>query len=360
MAAKKKTVNNKGKLLLPVYQNIYLCKKHNRPVRTKESYGGYLPLEISPSRSHRQRFEKKLKVLSLNTVNAGIPLVQQHSQKEAVYCPYYLCPNVIAVLKGCFKTVLFYNISSELVPDGDIFNDPSAAVYLVNYFGVIGKKVRHIVQAHHDCTFIVDNAHAFFEKPIARDNVYTLYSCRKFFGVPDGAYLVSTGKVQCDYSDSQGWPHSEYLLKSLECGTNAAYSEKKEADGYLLAHPARMSVLSRSLLGSIDYDRIRRKRKANFLVYERELGARNRIACEHRSIPYVYPFNAGKNIKKELVDRRIYVPTLWNLPSELSGMTYEKYLSDNTIFLPLDQRYSQDDISYICFTVQGLMERFND
>lgn len=34
---------------------------------------------------------------------------------------------------------------------------------------------------------ILDNTQSFFQKPIS--GIDTIYSCRKYFGVPDGAYL---------------------------------------------------------------------------------------------------------------------------------------------------------------------------
>ena len=199
----------------------------------RESYGGYLPLEINPSKTGERKFGNGLNVLRLNTVVAGIPIVKENIREDIIYCPYYLCPNVISQLKKCFKHVVFYNITKDLLPSANIFDNSNAAVYLVNYFGVIGKKIASIIKRHVDTTFLVDNAHAFFEKPIMRDNIYTFYSCRKFFGVPDGAYLVSKERLDCNYSTFQSWQHSEYLLKSFECGTNSAYNSKKEADEYL-------------------------------------------------------------------------------------------------------------------------------
>ena len=65
-------------------------------------------------------------------------------------------------------------------------------------------------------------------------------------------------------------------------------------------------------------------------------------------------------MKKSLVECRIYVPTLWELPVHInSGWGYEKFLSENTLFLPLDQRYSSYDVRYICSVVKELIGENN-
>ena len=49
-----------------------------------------------------------------------------------------------------------------------------------------------------------------------------------------------------------------------------------------------------------------------------------------------------------LVSGRIYVSTLWT--SELlspSGNAFEHSMSDNAVFLPIDQRYGDDDIAFM-------------
>ncbi|MBR2402442.1 MAG: hypothetical protein IKB01_06725, partial [Lachnospiraceae bacterium] len=80
--------------------------------------------------------------------------------------------------------------------------------------------------------------------------------------------------------------------------------------------------------------------------------------CEGESIPYIYPLNVGKNIKKELVEEKIYVPTLWGHIAENGDKnSWEYELAENTIFLPLDQRYGMDDITYIINCVKEKLAR---
>ena len=63
-------------------------------------------------------------------------------------------------------------------------------LYVVNYYGQLTKR-KVLELKHRFAQIILDNTQAFFQKPL--DGIDTIYSCRKFFGVPDGAYL-STNK----------------------------------------------------------------------------------------------------------------------------------------------------------------------
>ena len=55
--------------------------------------------------------------------------------------------------------------------------------------------------------------------------------------------------------------------------------------------------------------------------------------------------NVGKNIKDKLIKEKIYVPTLWK-QSDIAN-DFETYLAENSIFLPVDQRYNDEDILFI-------------
>lgn len=39
---------------------------------------------------------------------------------------------------------------------------------------------------------------------------YNVYSCRKFVGVPDGAYLVHTGLTDGIYPADTSWQHAAF------------------------------------------------------------------------------------------------------------------------------------------------------
>ena len=59
---------------------------------------------------------------------------------------------------------------------------------MVNYYGQLtNDKVVFLKKKFN--RIILDNTQAFYQRPLL--GIDTIYSCRKFFGVPDGAYLSS-------------------------------------------------------------------------------------------------------------------------------------------------------------------------
>ena len=314
-------------------------------IRTKKEYGGFLPLELNLG-GNQPYYHGYPNILSFNTVKAALPLVSKVLKAKKIYVPYYLCPNVIEELEKSFDNVEFYYLNENLQPR---INSPKGkTIYLVDYFGIMDKAVYEYVVDNPETTFIIDNAHSFYNRPIMRSNVFNLYSCKKFFGVPDGGYLISDRKIDQVYDKSVSSYISNYLIKSLEEGTNSCYQEKKKIDEYINNNYSGISIFAEELLSRIDYEKIKTVRKKNFNLYQEYFVEVNQIKCEENSIPYIYPLNVGKNIKDKLIKEKIYVPTLWSQVLDAGfDNTAEKKMAENTLFLPLDQRYAEEDISFI-------------
>ena len=59
------------------------------------------------------------------------------------------------------------------------------------------------------------------------------------------------------YKDSFSNSISNYLIKSLEEGTNSCYKEKKEVDDFINNNYAGISVFAKELLLRINYNKIK-------------------------------------------------------------------------------------------------------
>ena len=321
--------------------------------RTKKEYGGFLPLELNLGGNH-PHYHEYSSILSFNTIKAAFSLISKSLKAKRVLVPFYLCPNVIKELKKSFDEVDFYYLNDNLLPQ--ISDLKEKTVYLVDYFGIMDKAITYYINSNPETTFLIDNAHSFYNKPILRDNVFNLYSCKKFFGVPDGGYLISERKIEQKYKKTVSNHISSYLIKSLEEGTNSCYQEKKTVDEYINNNYSDISVFSEVLLSRIDYEKIKKIRKRNFRIYRQYFTEINQINCEEDSTPYIYPLNVGKNIKDKLIKEKIYVPTLWSqcLEKQFDSKLEQKLAAD-TLFLPLDQRYDEKDIKFIVEKVKALL-----
>lgn len=324
--------------------------------RTKAEYGGFLPLELNDGQEYYNDYSDVLS--RYNSIKSAMFFLLENISIKRIYIPYYYCPTTIKAIKSTGINVSFYHIKNDLLPDY-LPDEENSAVLLVNYFGVITQEVKKIAVGFKNAIVIIDNAHAFFSEPIISNNIYQLYSAKKFFGVPDGAYLIGKGVRSENQAPGHSYEYADYLLLTYEVGTNASYKKKKSADLIIESNPGTMSVLAMGLLRNVDYAKVREKRERNFEMLHEKLGRYNDLFLIKKCAAYHYPLlitEKGREIKKTLVSRKIYVPTLW-LGEDLmrNGNDFELLMSNDAIFLPIDQRYDINDMIYIADFLSSFM-----
>ena len=110
---------------------------------------------------------------------------------------------------------------------------------------------------------IVDNAQAFFASPI--EGVDTFYSARKFFGVPDGAYLYTDKFLNVELEQDVSCQRCEHLLRRIDEGAERGYEAFRRNDDALNNQPIKkMSQLTESILMGVDYKIVVEQRRGNF------------------------------------------------------------------------------------------------
>ena len=231
--------------------------------------GGYFGLEQMGSASYHAD------LLGLNTGRNALAYLIQARAIRKLYIPHFLCDSVSGVCarEGC--QVAGYAIDGDFQPVFPEEMEADSWLYVVNFYGQIpNAQVAHWKQQWKNLIF--DNVQAFFQKPVA--GVDTIYSCRKFFGVPDGAYLATDAEpinLEADASRER----MQHILGRFETGcASDFYTAFKENDRSFKELPVRrMSALTANLLAALDYDAIREKRNANWAQLHQALGSRNRL-----------------------------------------------------------------------------------
>lgn len=321
-----------------------------------KEYGGYIPLETTGREYYCDR--KEYSTVRFNSARYAIVEAFRNSKCKKLWIPYYTCKSVYDALDESGITYESYNISEKMLPEiYERNHDYDQCILATNYFGLMDddfyNKIRNVFSS-----VIFDNTQAFFAKPIIGRRVYNVYSPRKFFGVSDGAYLLCE-----EYDNMHGYEkdHSAhragYLMRAIEDGTNAAYSDYLKSEEDITKTGVRkMSDLSRAIMCMIDYDYVIRKRIENFNRLHSILGAYNGLdksLFKNPGIPMVYPFLLQKDdhdgmIRKRILEKKLYISQWWKWVLDNEKATvYEKYLSANLFPLPIDQRYSGDDMDAI-------------
>lgn len=264
-----------------------------------------------------------------------------------IWLPYYLCHAVEDVCQQEQIQVEHYRIDKRMLPIFPQNIKQQDAVLVVNYFGRLSRTQIRRYKAYHS-NLIVDNAQAFFQKPI--EQIDTLYTCRKFFGVPDGAYLSTDAPLAtCEGAESVV-EKMEYLVGRYEKQAEKFFpSFQKEEAKIEGTDIKRMSGSSHNILRVIDYKSVAYKRYENYQYLAAILGKYNNLNFPCNSVPFAYPFlhKNGMVLRRKLAEKRIYVPTLWPDLLNRQGNAYEEFLAQNLLALPCDQRYTVADMKTV-------------
>ncbi len=201
---------------------------------------------------------------------------------------------------------------------------------------------------------IVDNTQAFYAQPL--EDIDTFYTCRKFFGVPDGAYLYTDTKIGIELSQDVSYERMSHLLKRIDLSAEEGYEDFHKNDEALSKQPImRMSKLTERLMHSIDYEAAAKKRRENYMMLHEALGRENNLELplEGDAVPMVYPYLINKKgLRDMLLYNKIFVARYWpNVLEWTKSDSIDYRLSNYLLPLPVDQRYNQTDMYRIINTI---------
>lgn len=304
--------------------------------------GGYIGLQLPVGEEYYPN------LIKLNTGRNALEYILKQKKYTKIYLPYFTCDVLLEPIKKLDLQYQFYSIDSHLDPVLDFEIEHSACFLYTNYFGLKQETVQRLSGLYKN--LIIDNSQAFFSKPLP--GVDTFYSCRKFFGVPDGAYLQISKKSSQNFHVDTSFNRFSHLIKSTDLGTEAGYSD------YLLNNKdlennriKSMSHLTHQLLCSIDYKECARIRKRNFNFLHDHLKNCNlyKFSSNGSNSPMVYPFLSNdRQLKLHLIQKKIYVPTYWpNVFEWTNSRMYENYLARCMVPLPIDHRYNLQDMLFM-------------
>lgn len=304
---------------------------------TKE-IGGYLELD----KYHLPMLYED--AIALNSGRNCLAYLIQKKGIKRIWIPKFLCASVSDVCRreGC--EVCYYSIGIDFTP---ILAPTDDWVYFVNYYGQVNND-RIRVHKKQYSNLIVDNVQAYYQPPV--EGLDTIYTCRKYFGVSDGAFLYTDAELE-ELEQDESFERVKFLLGRFERTASEFYSEFVNGEEEFSNFPVRrMSKLTYNFLHGINYEIVKNKRTENFSYLHANLKGVNKLNLSIPAGAYMYPLyiENGLEIRKKLQAKKIYIPTLWpdvfNLCSEYE-LEYD--MAKNILPIPVDQRYGTEDMEYI-------------
>lgn len=323
--------------------------------------GGYFELELSKGSNRYHDTPHAMK-----SGRSSLHYILNHIKPSLVYIPYYTCDALLEPFKVANVLYRFYGINEQLEPATTIELKAGEYFLYVNYMDIKRDAVSRLSEQYKD-KLIVDATQAFFMK--GNGVSWFFNSCRKFFGVPDGSYLYApTGQslAHREIGQTQGSaPTNEkyivdHLIKRFNGHANEGYTDFLKNEELIDSSVSSISKLSEYLLSGVDYDMVIARRRENYAFLQEQFKTINRYnaTIDNDSVPMCYPLLLDKKIEKSLLfDKHIFIPGFWKdvQARGIDGFEFEKNLANHLWPLPVDHRYSIQDMEMMVEALKNVI-----
>lgn len=304
-----------------------------------KAIGGYFELELP------RHAEYHADGLALNSGRFCLEYLLMCRAYSKIYLPYFTCDTVLDAIVKLDIPYEYYHIDKSYRIVGEVALGEGEALIYTNYWGLQTEYCQELSRVYGK-HLILDYTQSFYAEPI--EGIDTFYSCRKFFGVPDGGYLYTDADCNELPDEDVSFDRVESLLKRIDLSPEEGYADFRSVSESFKGMPVRiMSKLTKRMMAGIDYEDVARRRRANYEFLRAELGGRTLLEGE---VPMIFPYEAedGSMLRRRLIENRIYVAKYWpNVAEWVDAESIEVWIMENIIPLPIDQRYSEEEMMKI-------------
>jgi hypothetical protein len=308
-----------------------------------EGIGGYFELELPK----REEYHKD--ALRLNSGKNCLEYILLVRKYKKVYIPYYTCDVVLKPFLKLGIAYQFYHINFQFEIAEEISLGVGEALLYTNYYGLKQQYVEHLV-GRFGKSLIVDNTQAFYAKPL--EGIDTFYTCRNFFGVPDGAYLYTDAPPIQDLKRSVSYNRMEHLIKRIDLSPSEGFEDFHKNDDRLSVDEIMlMSHFTQRMMESIDYAGVAQKRQMNYMQLHDYLKSSNQLNLSMciEAVPMVYPYLSEiVDLRQHLISNKVFIAKYWpNVIGCTKEDSVETKLTKQLLPLPIDQRYGNGEMNEI-------------
>lgn len=302
--------------------------------------------------------------------------------QRRVLLPAYTCSTVVNPFVQAGWVCSYYSVNKSLRIDinevKSLYDNNRFALILVHpYFGMdLNEEEIHLLEMLHNdgCKVIVDLTQCIFSNKVYGFADYFVGSFRKWYEVPDGAYLKTN--IQ-DEAFKTVYPENEefvslqtdsmylrglYFDTDNEVVKNISRRLNKQAVRLIKTsiEPHAMSTLSLSLMRKVDKEKCQQQRFENykFLFQNLKDDGHFLLACSNINdvttapLYFVFYVQDRAALQAILAAEHIYAPVIWPVPND-NVMINEtiKSIYDTVLAIPVDQRYDLTDMAKILETI---------
>lgn len=242
--------------------------------------GGYLEFEL---KFHGNTYHNE--AIGLNLARNAILYIIQAKNYQRLYLPRLIGDSIPAALRRNSIEYDYYSVDEHCRPLFQHKLGEKEAVLIINYYGQLSDQEIISYKKMWD-RMILDNTQDFFSKPIA--GIDTVYNARKYFGIPDGAYLYTDQRANRRLEKNYSYNRLEYLVGRFEKDADSFYQKfLKSEESLYLEEPKSISAFSENILRGISYEKVYKTRRKNFCCLYDRLASLNRWSLSKGGYVYV-------------------------------------------------------------------------
>ena len=200
--------------------------------------GGFLELENNRGHEFHENS------IALNSGRNCLRFLLRAREIRRIWLPKLLCSAISETCEEENVEIEYYPVNGQLKPI--LTSVPGNEwIYLINYYGQYSDtEISSYCRQYRNV--IVDNAQAFYSQPIV--GVDTIYTCRKFFGVPDGGYLYTTCKYKKELAEDESFERLQFLAGRFERSAQEFYGAYRNNEEVIDKLPLKaMSKITHNL-----------------------------------------------------------------------------------------------------------------
>lgn len=283
--------------------------------------------------------------IGMSTGRGCLIAIIEKLRPKLVHVPFHICDTALEPFRKLCIPTNFYSIKPDLSPGPIPALKQNEFILWVNYYGVCGHATDQL-KARYGSRLIIDDTHAFFHGKHVEQ--YSFTSARKYFGVPDGAYLFSPETLEVTAPRFRGASLIHSTLRTMGL-FDEAYTAYTAYENSLPCEKFRISKVSQLLLRSINFHEIQQLRLRNYYWLDSILAKSNTLLLTPApsDVPFCYPYLPEKPISRHrLKNANLFIPTLWPDVTKrpVKGYDTERKISTDLLPLPIDHRCSLSDL----------------
>lgn len=309
--------------------------------------------------------------LLLANARSGIHWLIEHLRPHRTWIPSFLCRAMPDAVDRRQTTLEHYEVDYDLTIASTTWLDrvePGDLVVLIDYFGFPCDTTCAVEARRRGATVLEDASQALLSDHVGKHADYTVFSLRKFLGVPDGGILVSNTETAFEGQNLVPAP-SEWWQTSLEAanrrqhfdlhgGDRSWFELFQDAEAASPTEPCAMSELTAAMLNdAFCFDSIAERRRENYQYLLDRIG---RLALFPNLplgvVPLGFPIRCSgrERLRQHCFDCRIFPPVHWAIQDFVPAQYRDSHaLAADIMTLPCDQRYGLPEMDRIAACVKA-------